>query len=414
MIKNPIINYLTMKYILINLSLFIVTVCFSTEKNKKIKSGVWHTDLIISKNNTIPFNFLFDYKSKLVTIINADEQIELKTLELNGNNFSLSFPIFNSKIIGKINSKKHLEGYWYNYTKSDDYKIPFVSYYNNNKRFNQTISNTENFVGKWEVTFDYNDEKEKAIGLFNFKNNSIYGTFLTETGDYRFLEGISFNDSLKLSCFDGTHAFLFNAKLNNDTLWGDFYSGIHYHTNWFAVKNENFELRDPEKLTYLIEEKPLNIIARDLNDDDYLFPNNQTKSKVTLVQILGTWCPNCLDETKYLQTLEQKYPNEIEIIGVGFEVGKTNQEKIEKLKTYQKYLNINYTLLLGGNACKPCAEDVFPMLNGIMSFPTLIIIDKHNNVRKIHTGFSGPSTGTYYDEFVNHTNKFIENLLKEE
>jgi len=402
-----------MKLTFFIVSFFIVTNCFSIERNKKFKSGIWHADLIISENHTIPFNFLVNYKSKIITVFNADEQIELKTLELNGNNFSVSFPIFNSKIIGKINSKKHLEGFWYNYSKGDDYKIPFVSNYKDDKRFNQPISNSEKFTGKWEVTFDYDNEKEKAIGLFDYKNNSIYGTFLTETGDYRFLEGITFNDSLKLSCFDGSHAFLFNAKLLNDTLWGDFYSGTHYHTNWFAVKNENFELRDPEKLTYLKEKKPLEFIARDLEDNDYLFPNNQTKNKVTLVQILGTWCPNCLDETKYLKTLNKKYPNDIEIVGVGFEIGETNQNKINKLKTYQSYLNINYTLLLGGDACKPCAEDVFPMLNGIMSFPTLIIIDKHNNVRKIHTGFSGPSTGKYYDDFVAHTNEFIKKLIQE-
>ncbi len=402
-----------MKSLLIIFYLFVVTNCFSINKAKKFKSGIWHADLIISKNNTIPFNFLIDYKSKIVTIINADEKIELKTLQLNGNNFSLSFPIFNSEIIGKIVSKKLIKGFWYNYSKGDDYKIPFVSYFNNKNRFSQPISNSKQFIGKWEVTFDYNKDKEKAIGLFDLKNNTIHGTFLTETGDYRFLEGVCFNDSLKLSCFDGSHAFLFNAKLKNDTLWGDFYSGTHYHTNWYAIKNPSFELRDPEKLTYLKEEKPLEFIARDLNDNDYLFPNNDTKNKVILVQILGTWCPNCLDETNYLKTLQKKYANDIKIIGVGFEVGETNQDKINKLKTYQSYLNIDYTLLFGGNACKPCAEDVFPMLNGIMSFPTLIIIDKQNNVRKIHTGFSGPSTGKYYTDFVNHTNQFIEKLIKE-
>ncbi len=402
-----------MKHLLIIIFFFCVTPCFSTNKNKKLKSGVWRAELFISKNQSIPFNFLVDYKAKLITILNADEKIKLKTLQINGRHFSVSFPIFNTKIIGEIVSKKQIKGFWYNYSKGDDYKIPFVSFFNDEKRFKQPISNTNKFTGKWEVTFNYTKDKEKAIGLFDFKNNSIHGTFLTETGDYRFLEGVCFDDSLKLSCFDGSHAFLFNAKLKNDTLWGDFYSGTHYYTNWFAVKNPNFELRDPEKLTYLVEDNTFEFNVRDLNDDDYLYPNEQTKGKVVLIQIMGTWCPNCLDETNYLKTLQEKYKDNIKIIGVGFELGKTNKEKINTLKTYQSYLNINYTLLLGGDACKPCAENVFPMLNGIISFPTLIIVDKHNKVRKIHTGFSGPSTGKYYTDFVNHTNLFVEKLINE-
>lgn len=374
---------------------------------------MWQAKLELPNNLALPFNFLTDFKANTITIFNADEAIKLKTLKINGKNFSLKFPIFNSEIIGQIKSGKKLEGYWHNYSKGDDYKIPFSALYNKSNRFEKPIEKQEQFTGKWEVTFDYSKDKEKSIGLFNFKENAIHGTFLTETGDYRFLEGVTFGDSLKMSCFDGTHAFLFTAKLKNDTLWGDFYSGIHYHTNWMAVKNEHFELRDPEELTYVVDENPIAFSVRDLEDNDYGFPDNNLKDKVVLIQLLGTWCPNCLDETNYLKDLYAKHKSNIEIIGVGFEVGKTNQEKIEKLKNYQAYLNIEYPLYLGGNACKPCAEDVFPMLNGIMSFPTLIILDKKHNVRKIHTGFSGPSTGQYYNDFVTHTNAFIEKLIQE-
>jgi thiol-disulfide isomerase/thioredoxin len=402
-----------MKKIILVLLLFTVLPLNAISKEKKIKQGIWRAALKISENKLLPFNFNYDKTEHTVTIFNADEKITLNTLHIKGKNFTLSFPIFNSEIIGTIDSKKLIHGYWHNYSKGPDYKIPLSATYGINSRFNTQTNNSKDFIGKWEVTFDYTNDKEKAIGLFDLKNQTIHGTFLTETGDYRFLEGVSFNDSLKLSCFDGTHAFLFNAKLVNDTLWGDFYSGIHYHTNWFAVKNEDFELRDPEKLTYLVDTKPLMFNARDLNDNDYLFPNPTVENKVVIIQILGTWCPNCLDETNYLKTLYDKYQENIEIIGVGFEVGKTNQEKIEKLLTYKNYLNIKYPLILGGNACKPCAEDVFPMLNGIMSFPTLIILDKNHNVRKIHTGFSGPSTGSYYTDFVTHTTMFIEQLIKE-
>jgi hypothetical protein len=54
-----------------------------------------------------------------------------------------------------------------------------------------------------------------------------------------------------------------------------------------------------------------------------------------------------------------------------------------------------------------------PMLNGFMAFPTTIIIDKKGEVRKIHTGFSGPGTGKYYTEFAEEFEKLIQDLLAE-
>jgi hypothetical protein len=53
------------------------------------------------------------------------------------------------------------------------------------------------------------------------------------------------------------------------------------------------------------------------------------------------------------------------------------------------------------------------MLNKFMAFPTTIIIDKKGEVRKIHTGFSGPGTGKYYTEFAEEFDKLITDLLAE-
>jgi hypothetical protein len=53
------------------------------------------------------------------------------------------------------------------------------------------------------------------------------------------------------------------------------------------------------------------------------------------------------------------------------------------------------------------------MLNKIISFPTTIIIDKKGIVRQIHTGFSGPGTGEYYNKFVEEFTRFMEKLEKE-
>lgn len=403
----------------ISLLLLLLLCLNASAKNKKINTGKWHTEFQLSETAILPvtFDLVKVKKSYVLYVINAEERIALNNIKIVADSIFIPFPTFDSELKAKINSKNNITGIWYNYSKGADYKIPFISKNGSYARFPNSTSNIS-VSGKWEVTFDYNNDPEKAIGLFEHLTAcvdcpEIKGTFLTETGDYRFLEGTISNDSLYLSTFDGSHAFLFRAQLTNDTLWGDFLSGSHYKTNWYAVKNLNFELGHPDSLTYLVNDNPIQLSLPDLNNQLYTYPNSTTRNKVTLIQIMGTWCPNCLDESRYLAEVKKKYRDQLEIISVSFEMEPSLESKIAKVKRYKEELDLDFTFLIGGKACKPCAANLFPMLNNVISFPTLLFIDKKGNTRKIHTGFSGPGTGLYYETFVKETNAFIEALIQE-
>lgn len=409
-----------MKIIYLLCFLFFSFGAFS--KSKKIKSGYWHANFELNETTRLPVTFLFqkDASDWNVYVLNADEEIKLTDFKIVKDSVFIKFPAFDSEIHGRIEKKNLIKGYWHNYAKGKNYKIPFTSTNGCKSRFPKMDSKIDVY-GKWEVTFNYDTQPEKAIGVFNpFKvyctgnsDNLVKGTFLTETGDYRFLEGVVSSDSLLLSTFDGSHAFLFESKLANDTLWGNFYSGSHYKTNWYAVRNENFELTNPDSLTYMVNDDPIKFSLPDLNNETYNYPNDELAGKVTLIQITGTWCPNCLDENMYLVAQKAKYGDDLEIIAINFEMPSTTEEKIETVKQYKENLELDYTFLIGGKACKSCASDLFPMLNKIISFPTLIFIDKKGMVRRIHTGFNGPGTGMYYTNFVEETNKLIETMVSE-
>lgn len=388
----------------------------------KLKPGNWIAYFELNKTNTLVVDFVIITKPTLsIQINNGFEELQLINVNQLDDTLTASFTTFASEFKCQINNKTNINGYWFNKAKSDTYSIPFKAKYNktNESRYIDQAFNHAIF-GKWEVTFDYETEPEKAIGIFTHAQSSIsdasnicHGTFLTETGDYRYLEGAVLKDSLYISCFDGSHAFLFNACLKEDTLWGNFLSGNHYQTKWYAVKNERFELRNPDSLTYVVTENPISFELMNIDGSMYKYPNELTKNKVVLLQIMGTWCPNCLDESQFLKTIHDQYIDQLDVIAITFETQKTIEEKITKVADYKKALNLNYTFLIGGDACKKCASQLFPQLNEIMSFPTLIIIDKGGNVRKIHTGFSGPGTGKYYADFVSSTTQFIEQLVAE-
>ena len=125
------------------------------------------------------------------------------------------------------------------------------------------------------------------------------------------------------------------------------------------------------------------------------------KGKVTVVQIMGSWCPNCMDETKFLAPWYLKNQSRgVEVVGLGFEKSTDLAISGPKLERLKKRFNVPYSLLLAGSNDKEKASAALPMLNRVVSFPTTIFIDKKGIVRQIHTGFSGPGTGIYYDNFV--------------
>jgi hypothetical protein len=97
----------------------------------------------------------------------------------------------------------------------------------------------------------------------------------------------------------------------------------------------------------------------------------------------------------------------LEILAVTFETQKTTEEKIEKVARYKEALGLQLYLFSSAAMLVNRARlQVFPQLSDIMSFPTLIFIDKKGEIRKIHTGFSGPGTGEHYAEFVKETDAF--------
>jgi thiol-disulfide isomerase/thioredoxin len=393
----------------------------------KLKSGAWTGKLSLNTTTTLPFEFTITKNSKKsgksgynYTVVNGDERIDLIPTTASGDSLQLEFPSFGTKLVLKPIGKKELSGYWVNPNKGANYRIPCTLKSGYGKRFDSSklyVSNVNpaNYDGRWETTFEPGTaDAYKAVGLFEQSFNELKGTFLTETGDYRFLDGNVAGDSLYLSCFDGSHAFLFTGKMIDDKISGAFYSGKHWQTTWEAKRNASFELTDPDSLTYIVKNDPVSFKLKDLQGNDFVFPNDQYKNKVTIIQIMGTWCPNCMDETRYFKELYSKYHQQgLEIISVCYETGTDPVQHVNRIKTLKDRLNLDFTFVVGGTANKGLASEHFNMLNQVISFPTAIFIGKDGTVKKVHTGFNGPGTGSYYQNFVTETDQFIRELLSE-
>ena len=403
-----------MRFFLVSLVFLLLFSC-KNDESKKLQLGTYRAVLHIQDQEEIPF--LFEVKNDtLLTIFNADEVIEADEIFYKNDSIIIQTPVFEGYIQAKIENDT-LKGFFIK--PSLDRIVPF-SAYKNSKRFIANNAPKQNVTGNWETVFSSNSESERYVakGIFKQEDEKVTGTFRTTTGDYRYLEGIVDGDSLKLSTFDGAHAFLFKAKVSDSIMNGFFYSGNHWKEPFIAKRNENYELPEEEKLTYLKE-----------GYDQFYFSFPDTRGrlisssdpefddKVIVVQIMGSWCPNCLDESKYLVNYLKNNPNDdLQIVGLAFEVAKTRELAYQRINRLKERINITYPILLaqfGNEANKEMAHQKLPMLNHVISYPTTIFIDKNKKVRKIHTGFNGPATGKKYDDFKEEFEHFVTQLLNE-
>ncbi len=391
----------------------------------KLRIGSWRGVLKLNDSTDLPFNFEVKYDLEIfsVAFTNAEERIVANEIAITGDSVFIRMPFFDSEF--KLKSfGDSLKGVWINHARKEKNILAFKAYYGTKERFEiKAWTNAEPLVtGKWEVEFEPGTaDSYKSIGEFKqlnvTKGSKLTGTFLTETGDYRYLEGVMANYDFYLSCFDGAHAFLFKAKLdkNKDILKGDFYSGAHGHETWIAKRNEKFELRNPDSLTYLKPGyKKIDFSFKNLEGKQISLSDEKYKNKEVIIQLMGTWCPNCMDETKFLAPFYDKYKSKgLEIIGLAFERTDDFNKAVSNINRLKSRFNANYDFLITMKTGSQQASEALPMLNKVMAFPTTIYIDKKGNVRKIYTGYYGPATGESYIKQEEETKRFVEKLLSE-
>lgn len=402
--------------------MILIFLCFGisgceTNEKKDLKEGSWLAHLAVMDGQQLPFNFNLDLQdeSYIIEVYNADEVVTINEIEIKKDSIYIRMPVYEGYIAGTFTREAIVGSY---IKESLDRVVPFRATYGQAPRFTTKYSPAENISGIWETEFiPDTEDRYIAKGIFTQKEQLVKGTFRTTTGDYRYLQGIVDGDSLRLSTFDGAHAFLFTARVTDSSLNGAFYSGNHSKELFTAIRNEYFELPDASSLTFLKE---------GYDQLEFSFPNEEGamvslsdpefKGKTTVVQIMGTWCPNCLDETKFLANyIKENSTPDLKVLALAFEYARTKEDAFRGIQRLRDRVGVDYPILLAqfGTSNKSRANEKLPMLNHVLSYPTTIFIDKKGDVRKIYTGFNGPATGDKYAEFKLEFDTFIKELLAE-
>jgi thiol-disulfide isomerase/thioredoxin len=314
-----------------------------------------------------------------------------------------------------------MEGVWIIHLADSFRAMPFKAFYGENNRFTLHHSDEQaDVAGRWAAVFRSSNGKDTVfrVGEFSQKGTDVTGTFLDAGGDLRYLEGTMDGDTLKLSTWDGsTHAYYFTALRRGDSLVdGKYYAGPVNYSTWSAVKDSAAHLEDQYTITKWNKDIPFTFSFKDVDGHPVSFSDERFRGKVVLVQIMGSWCPNCLDETRFLSGFYDEYRKRgVEVVALAYERNTDFARSAKAVRLFQQGFDVKYPMLITGVTVgdPQKAAKTLPQLDNIANFPTTIFVNKKGQIEKIHTGFSGPGTGEHYEEQKKEFYAIVNGLLKE-
>ncbi len=380
--------------------------------------GMWRA-VLGSPGGDLPFSLRIDPDATPPAVaLNATETVGFSSITRNGDRITLEIAGLDSRIRAELSADgKSMTGDWTRTALENQTRLAFWATRNDPRRFPAGPPPVGSVDGNWRVVFKEKDGSTyNARGEFRQQGSVVRGTFLTDTGDYRYLEGQLAGNALSLSCFDGSHAFLFRAKLDRDSMTGDFWSRDIYHATWTATRLADSEpdgLGDPFDLVHLTNEVGLFQFSFPDPDGNVLSSEDaRFADKVVLIDIFGTWCPNCNDYAPLLVRWHRKYgQGGLEIVGLAFEFTQDTERSAEMVRRYVAAHGIRFPILVGGISDRTQASRRLPDLSEIQAYPTTVLVGRDGKATKIYSGFMGPATGEHHDRFVTTMEREIEALL---
>ncbi len=113
--------------------------------------------------------------------------------------------------------------------------------------------------------------------------------------------------------------------------------------------------------------------------------DDRFRNKVVIIQIMGSWCPNCMDETAFLsEYYKANKERGIEMVALAYEYSTDFSRSQKSLRKFQQRFNITYPMLITGVRTIDSlrTEKTLPEITRIKMFPTTLFIGRDGKVKK--------------------------------
>jgi len=272
-------------------------------------------------------------------------------------------------------------------------------------------------AGKYGVYFEGEDRSEGAtVATLWMKGQSLFGTFIAPDGDYGLLAGEPSAGKLQLNRFTGWQAIAITLQPSGKTWSGNFYFQNDKPRAFMLVPRANLDVAPPPKLQTAARNPAAGIRFEGVSIAGETVRSSDDRFKGTplIVDIMGTWCHNCIDESPLLNELQRQYGKEgLQVVGISFEITDDLELAKKNLTLYKDRLGLTYTLLFCGSIDDANVNSrLRSQLDNFFAYPTTLFIGRDGKVQEIHSGFKGPGTGEEFQSQVREFHELAEKLVR--
>ncbi len=378
-------------------------------------------------------NFGVDFAERdgalTAALLNDTDRQPFTSAAWDGKQLTLRLDYYDGTLTAHFASPQQMEGEYSRQTSRGVVHIPLVLTPHHQVASGKVWTGA-NLAGEW-LFLRSSEEGAERVTLAEFQQEKMAnadgqvaatGIFEPVSGDTGLLHGKIFMQDgaahFHLSRFDGIHVLSLDGQFLPDGSLKGQIGGVTSVTAFTAQRSTDSAAVDPNiqgaKLTRVKNpQDPFRFSGLDPDGKPVDQSSPEFKGKAIIVDIFGTWCPNCHDEAPILEELYRKYHSQgLEIVSLAYEYTEDAARNQRLLTIYRNKYGLTFPMLLSGTTAEGQIEKTLPQLVDFGAFPTTIFLDRSGRVHAIHAGFSGPSTGERYTQVQQNLDALTREILK--
>ncbi len=295
-------------------------------------------------------------------------------------------------------------------------KGPFAIHAKRSAAPGPATASAPNIDGLWEIPNKSGKGEMAWRFVVQQSGAKAAATILRVDGDTGTISGTFQNGKFVLSHFDGARAHLMQITPASDGTLDILQDANTKLTAYRPAAARAKGLPEPDDpnlhTTVKNPNEPFRFSFPDLKGRLVSNTDARFQGKVRVIEITGSWCPNCHDEAPFLAEMYRKYSAQgLEVVSLSFEEADQLKDPVRLRAFAQKY-GLEFPVLVCGDPDE--ANTKLTQLVNWNTWPATIFIDKKDRVRGVHSGFPSSGSGDLFRQAKEEFNVQVGRLLAEQ
>ncbi len=380
----------------------------SCQKQPPPQKTLWKGTITLAGQKELPFELYLDLTPPAPSgyFLNGSEQTPIPEIYQNGDSLSFRFSEYGAAMDAVWRDGQYVGEFkrFRRDTVKNSFELSPMS--SGGIASAQKPTPGVPLVGKFQVYLK-NEEGIDSTSAATFwaRGDSVFGTIIAPDGDYGLMVGTQSGDTVRLGRFTGWQGQFMELTRVENRWSGTIFYRMPPSLSFELQPRTTASATSPASKRPVIANthQPFRFSGVTVMGDTITNSDARFKGKALIVDIMGTWCHNCMDAAPLLQKLYSDFGKQgLEVVSLSFEITDNPQMARKNLLLFQERYGIGYTVLFCGSTGKANVEEKLrSQIKNFAAYPTTLFIDRKGIVQQIHEGFIGPGVRDEYQEQVN-------------